>query len=76
MALLRSLAVDPRYRNQGLAFRLKEKAEEYAASLNIEVLYLLTMTAERFFSKRGYQRMARNSVSPQVQEAAEFQSLC
>jgi N-acetylglutamate synthase-like GNAT family acetyltransferase len=29
-----------------------EKAEEYAASLKIKTLYLLTVTAESFFLKR------------------------
>ncbi len=76
LGLLRSLAVDPRYRNQGLASRLHRKAEEYAASLKIVALYLLTVTAEDFFANRGYQRIERNSAPPPVQETAEFQSLC
>jgi amino-acid N-acetyltransferase len=74
--LLRSLAVDPRYRRKGFASQLAEKAEEYAASLKIETLYLLTMTAEGFFSKRGYQRLQRNSAPPPVQGTAEFKNLC
>ncbi len=65
--LLRSLAVDPRYRHRKFASQLTEKAEEYAASLKIESLYLLTMTAEGFFSKRDYQRVQRNS-APLCQE--------
>jgi N-acetylglutamate synthase-like GNAT family acetyltransferase len=59
--LLRSLVVDPKYRCGGFASQLIEKAKEYAASLKIEALYLLTMTAEGFFAKRGYQRVERNS---------------
>jgi len=74
--LLRSLAVDPRWRLRGLAFHLTEEAEEYAASLKIEALYLLTMTAEGFFAKRGYQRVERTSVPPPVQGTAEFRGLC
>lgn len=60
--LLRSLAVDPRWRRRGFGLHLTEKAEEYAASLKIEALYLLTMTAEGFFASRGYQRVERTSV--------------
>ena len=78
LALLRSLAVDPPYREKGYASRLIEKAEEYAASLKIEDLYLLTVTAEResFFAKRGYRKIGRNSAPPAIQGTAEFQGLC
>ncbi len=74
--LLRSLAVDARYRRRGLASQLVKRAEEYAASLKIETLYLLTLTAESFFSKRSYQKVQRNSVPPPVQGTAEFRHLC
>jgi len=74
--LLRSLAVKPRFRKRGFASELTNKAEEYAASLKIEKLYLLTVTAESFFGKRGYQKMERISVPPEIQGTAEFQSLC
>jgi len=76
LALLRSLAVDPRFRKRGFASELTKKAEEYAASLKIEKLYLLTMTAEIFFRKRGYQKIERISAPSEIQGTAEFQSLC
>ena len=76
MALLRSLAVDPRFRNRGFASELTKKAEENAPSLKVEVLYLLTMTAESYFRKRGYQKTERNSAPPEIQGTTEFQSLC
>jgi len=75
-ALLRSLAVDPRFRKRGFASELAKKAEENAASRKIEKLYLLTVTAESFFGKRHYQKMERISLPPEVQGTAEFQSLC
>ncbi len=75
-ALLRSLAVDPRFRKRGFASELTKRAEDYAASLNIKEIYLLTMTAESFFRKRGYQKTERNSAPPEIQGTTEFQSLC
>jgi len=75
-ALLRSLAVDPRFRKRGFASELAKKAEENAASRKVEVLYLLTMTAESFFGKRGYQKIERISAPPEIQETTEFKSLC
>jgi len=74
--LLRSLAVDPRFRKQGIAGQLLKKAEEYAISLKIEEMYLLTVTAESFFLKRGYQRIERSLAPPAIEGTAEFQGLC
>lgn len=74
--LLRSLAVDPKYRSRGFAPRLIERMEAYAVSLNIEILYLLTMTAEGFFAKYGYQKVERKSAPPVIRGTTEFGSLC
>jgi amino-acid N-acetyltransferase len=76
LALLRSLAVDPRFRKRGLATELTKKAEEYAASHKIEEMYLLTVTAESFFLKQGYYRIERNSAPPEIKATTEFQGLC
>ncbi len=75
-ALLRSLAVESAYRRKGLASALVARIEDYAASLNVDSVYLLTMTAEDFFATRGYQRSARESAPPALQQTTEFQELC
>lgn len=75
-ALLRSLVVDADYRNRGIATRLVHEIEEYAKSLKVNTLYLLTMTAEAFFKKCGYQRTARESAPVGIQGTTEFQHLC
>src|SRR5512146_1846462 len=54
VALLRSLAVAPPYRNHGRGSSLVAFAETQAASLGVETLYLLTTTVAAFFSKLGY----------------------
>ena len=76
LALLRSLAVDVGFRNRGFARQLVKKAEEYAVSLRIEVLYLLTVTAEGFFQKQGYEKLARDAAPQEIKGTAEFQGLC
>ena len=75
-ALLRSLAVDAEYRNLRIATRLVAEMENHAKSLKVDTLYLLTMTAEAFFHKCGYQRTARESAPTGIQGTAEFQNLC
>ncbi|CAB1063508.1 hypothetical protein D1BOALGB6SA_8291 [Olavius sp. associated proteobacterium Delta 1] len=75
-ALLRSLAVDAAYRNRKIATNLVDQIEDYARSLKVDTLYLLTMTAEAFFIKRGYRLTERDSASAGIQGTAEFKSLC
>ena len=76
VGLLRSLAVAKAYRRQGLATQLVNKIEDYARSQKVASLYLLTLTAEDYFSERGYQKTARESAPPALQETTEFKSLC
>jgi amino-acid N-acetyltransferase len=75
-ALLRSLAVDEDYRNRGIATRLVGKIEDCAKSMEVATLYLLTLTAEAFFDKLGYRRIARDSAPAGIQETTEFRNLC
>ena len=76
LGLLRSLAVAEAYRRQGLATQLVNKIEAYARSKDIDTLYLLTLTAEGFFSARGYHKTDRKSAPLALQETTEFKSLC
>ena len=75
-ALLRSLAVDADYRNCGVATRLVGNIEDYAKSMDVDTLYLLTLTAETFFEKCGFRRIARDSAPAGIQETTEFKNLC
>ncbi len=76
VGLLRSLAVAEAYLRQGFATQLVDRIENYARSKKVGTLYLLTLTAEDFFSARGYHKTVRESAPPAVQETAEFNSLC
>jgi amino-acid N-acetyltransferase len=75
-ALLRSLAVGASARTQGLGAALVRHAENYASALNVRAVYLLTMTAEAFFERRGYRRVDRTEAPPAIQSTREFASLC
>ena len=75
-ALLRSLAVDADYRNRKIATELVGKIEGYAKSMDVDTLYLLTMTADVFFEKYGFRRIARDSAPTGIQETTEFKNLC
>jgi amino-acid N-acetyltransferase len=75
-ALLRSLAVAPGWRGCRVGRELVQRAEAHARGLGAEAVYLLTMTADRFFAALGYRTIARESAPASVRATAEFANLC
>jgi amino-acid N-acetyltransferase len=42
----------------------------------MNALYLLTQTAEHYFPRFGFERVARESVPAEIAETLEFKSAC
>ena len=74
--LLRSVAVLPANRGQHLGHHLVAAAEAEAAEDGIASLYLLTETAEAFFSALGYENVDRADVPKEVLASDQFDKLC
>ena len=74
--LLRSLAVDPAFRDRGLGSRLCDLVVEQARARALESLWLLTTTARDYFARRGFGVAPRDEVPPQIRGTAQFSSLC
>jgi amino-acid N-acetyltransferase len=75
-ALLRSLVVAPDYRVSGTGSALVAHVEAYARGHGIRSVYLLTTTAEDFFARRGYGRMAREGAPDSIRSSREYSDLC
>ena len=75
-ALLRSVAVAREAQGLGLGRELTDAAIRLAQDLRVPALYLLTTTAEQYFPKFGFERIARADVPPMVQSSIEFTSAC
>lgn len=75
-ALLRSVAVDPAARGQGLGGQLTEAALAEAGKRGARAIYLLTTTAENFFPRFGFEVTTREDVPPAVRQSVEFVSAC
>ena len=75
-ALVRSLAVSPARRGEGLSRALFERTAAEARRLKVVELYLLTTTAEALFARWGFRRIPREQVPEAVRGSAEFASLC
>lgn len=74
--LLRSLAVDSSIKGQGAGYALLQRLEEYAKSIDVSTLFLLTETAETFFERQGFESIARDSAPTQIKQTREFSGLC
>lgn len=76
VGLLRSLAVIPAARGSGLGGQLVQAVETLACNQGVQALFLLTTTAEPFFTARGYAVIERSAVPRPIRESREFSSLC
>ena len=74
--LLRSVAVNPDYRNQGIAGKLVVGISEIAANNGVNQLWLLTETASDYFARKGFEQIARANVPAEVQQSSEFAHVC
>src|SRR5690349_17821512 len=70
-ALMRSLVVVPKLRDRGVGKRLVAHVEREALSLGMSAIYLLTTTAEGFFSRLGYTAVDRDEVPDAIRATPE-----
>jgi amino-acid N-acetyltransferase len=76
IGLLRSLVVSPGRRGERLGERLTSGAVGLAQEKGVEDLYLLTLTADRFFPRFGFRVEDRAAAPKALGESREFQSAC
>ena len=75
-ALLRSIAVDERFRGQLLGKKIVEDIINKAKDSKIKDLYLLTETAHSYFQKKGFQDVSREDVADVIKKTTEFAQVC
>lgn len=74
--LLRSVVVHPDARGRGLGRMVTDALIEQAISRRVTALYLLTETAESFFSRIGFEPIERESAPQSIRMSDEFRTLC
>jgi len=74
--LLRSLVVDTNLRSGGIGRRLVAALEAKAAACGVARLWLLTIDADRYFARLGFEAVARSEAPNAIQRTAEFADLC
>lgn len=76
VGLLRSLVVSPRIQRRGIGKDLVATVERAALAAGVDLIVLLTQTAEAFFRQLGYAVVDRAYVPDEIKHSAEFRSLC
>jgi len=76
VGLLRSVAIEESGQGNGYGKMVCNKLLERARSEDISTVYLLTTTAEGFFTQLGFKEVARENVPPSIQSTSEFKDLC
>jgi amino-acid N-acetyltransferase len=75
-ALLRSVAVAPSLRAQGLGHRLTEDRMRWAAEQGIKRAYLLTTDARGYWENHGFEVIGRGDAPPGVQGSTQWAGGC
>lgn len=76
VALLRSLIIAPDFRSHGYGGQLTSAIEVLAESAGVKSIYLLTTSAEGFFSRHGYRRIERSQAPAAIRGTSQFSALC
>jgi len=76
VGLLRSLVIDPAARRGGIGRQLVAALEAHALARGVAELWLLTIDAEAYFQKLGYEIMERDRAPEVIRVTREFSSLC
>jgi amino-acid N-acetyltransferase len=75
-ALLRSVAVAPSLRDQGLGQRLTHDRMRWAAEQGIRRAYLLTTDARGYWERYGFEVIGRDDAPPGVQGSTQWAGGC
>lgn len=75
-ALLRSFAVEERFRNQQTGQKLYEAVIQLAEELSVASIYLITTTAEKYFEKQGFYKISRQQVPDAIRQTQQFSMIC
>lgn len=74
--LLRSVAVLPELTGKGIGSAFVDYLISEVRKRNVHTLYLLTETAEIFFTRKGFSKTDRDFVPDSLKASSEFSKLC
>ena len=76
IGFLRSMATAPDHQKKGYAGKVLRELEDRARRSGITHLYLLTETAENYFSHKGFMNTPRDQAPESIRNTSQFQGIC
>lgn len=76
VGLLRSLAVKDPYKDQQIGTQLIKFLFNWCVSEQIDTLFLLTTSAEKYFTRFGFVDIDRHEVPDAIKQTREFKDIC
>lgn len=76
IGLLRSVAVSKVVTRSGIGSKLIDAVIKEVSRSELTSLYLLTETAESFFSKKGFSRKEHVNAPKEIKKSSEFSEIC
>ena len=76
VGLIRSVAVHPFFQGQGIGHALVEEIQSFSNDKGLKEIYLVTDTAEQFFSGLNFVTISREDVDLRIKQSIEFTVLC
>lgn len=76
VALIRSVSTDDSLRGQGLGKYVVDELEQFAIRAGMQTLYLVTTSADQFFSKLGYATVNRILLPTEILSHPQLTSVC
>lgn len=74
--LLRSMGTRADFQRRGIATQLFNKLIALSKTEGISTLYLLTESAETYFSNKGFTKLDREAAHESIKQSQEFRNLC
>jgi amino-acid N-acetyltransferase len=76
IGLLRSVAVRPAWRRQGIARAMCDEIIRRAPAAGVRRVCLLTTDAQAFFRGLGFAEVPRDALAAAIRQTAQFRELC
>jgi len=76
VGLLRSIVVDADSRKNGVGEIIYTLIAKKASNVGVNILYLLTESAEKYFSGLGFSVLDRDEIPASIKETKQFKELC
>jgi len=74
--IMRSIAVSENYKGKGLGTKITQHLLDTAKKHNLGSVFILTLTAEKYFPKFGFIRIERESAPEAIKRSSEFTTVC